>query len=160
MQEAQTRLAGAMERLSAALDVPVLAVNEIRYRDPAYEAAARWEALAEWAETLAERISATATDNINSERLAVLRVVLQRELNNKTKAELEQFALDYGLAPSSHLRKSEMVTALAEQLTGKRLEIVQASDRPDGLETLAVLEPPLLPVLADDQVIRISDIED
>lgn len=115
MQEAQTRLAGAMARLSAAVGVPELAVSEIRYRDPAYEAAARWAALAEWAEALAERV---ATADERDKRLTVLRVVLQRELNNKTKAELEQFALDYGLALGSHLRKDEMVAALAEQLTG------------------------------------------
>lgn len=126
MQEAQTRLAGAMERLSAAVGVPVLAVSEIRYRDPAYEAAARWAALAEWAEALAERIADPTAD----ERLTVLRGVLQHLLSDKTKGELEQFALDYGLALGSHLRKDEMVAALAEQLTGKRLEPLAVVEHP------------------------------
>lgn len=129
MQEAQTRLTAAMERLSAAFGVPMLAVMEIRYHDPAYETAARWAALAEWAEALAARIA----DQTADDRLTVLRVVLQRELSDRTKAELEQFALDYGLALGSHLRKDEMVTALAEQLTGKRLE-------DDLAEPMAVLE--------------------
>ena len=116
--DAQVRLAAAMQRLSAALGVPPLAVTELRYRDPAYEAAARLAALAEWAETLAGRVSAPATDEQASERLAVLRVVLQRELSAKTKAELAQFAAEWGLALDDDLRKDEMISVLLEQLTG------------------------------------------
>lgn len=127
MQDAQTRLAAAMERLGAVLGVEAVDVTALRYRDPAYEAAARWTALAGWAEALADRVTATGA----ADRLAVLRVVLQRELSGRTKAELEQFALDYGLALGSKLTKDEMVSALAEQLTGQRLE---------AGETLAVLD--------------------
>jgi hypothetical protein len=158
--DAQARLAAAMERISAALGVPSLAVTSLRYRDPAYEAAARLAALAEWAETLAERVSApAAADRQAGERLAVLRVVLQRELSARTKAELEQFARDYGLALGGKERKDEMVTVLAEQLTGKRLEVVPADEKPDDLETLTVLEHAPLPDLGAGQVVRISDIE-
>jgi hypothetical protein len=158
--DAQARLAVAMERLSAALGVPPLAVMALRYRDPAYEAAARWAALAEWAEQLADRVDGIAPAHPAHERLAVLRLVLQRELSAKTKAELEQFARDYGVALNSSLKKDEMVTALAEQLTGQRLEIVPASEQPDGLETVTVLEQAPLPDLAPGQVVRLSAIED
>lgn len=112
--QAQARLAAAMERLSASLGVPPLAVTELRYRDPAYQEAARWAALAEWAETLADRVDGMAS----ADRLAVLRAVLQRELGARTKAELAQFAAEWGLTLDDDLRKDEMVTALVGQLTG------------------------------------------
>ncbi len=159
--DAQERLAAAMERLGDALGVPPLDLAGVRYRDGAYEAAARLATLAEWAAGLAERVSTPVTDDLTSDRLAVLRVVLERELRAKTKAELEQFALDYGLALGGGLRKDEMVTALAEQLTGKRLDVVPAAEMPDEAgETLAVLAYPPLPDLGEGQVLRISDIED
>lgn len=115
--DAQARLAAAMERISAALGVPPLAVTELRYRDPAYEAAARLAALAEWAEDLAARVSApTVADGQASERLVA---ALEGELNRKTKAELQEWAAEQGLTLDDDLRKDEMVAALLAQLRGK-----------------------------------------
>jgi hypothetical protein len=115
--DAQARLAAAMERLSAALGVPPLAVTALRYRDPAYEAAARLAALAEWAEDLAGRLDQPAqADSQASERLAA---VLQGELSRKTRAELLQLAADWGLTLDDDLRKDEMVAALLAQLRGE-----------------------------------------
>jgi hypothetical protein len=87
----------------------------LRYRDPAYEAAARWAALAEWAEQLADRVDGIAPAHPAHERLAT---VLQGELNRKTKAELQQWAADWGLTLDDDLRKDEMIAALLDQLQG------------------------------------------
>jgi len=162
-QEAQDRLAEAMQRLSDSLGIVPINVTAIRYRDPAYEAAARLAALADWAGEIADLVEDTLFDGVNSDKLAVVRVVLQDVLGAKTKAELEQFATSYGLDADAKAKKDEIVASLAEQLTGKRLEIVDGVDAPGGDELsdpLIVLDHPPLPDMADDQVVRISDVED
>lgn len=158
-QEAQDRLAEAMQRLSDSLGIAPINVAAIRYRDPAYEAAARLAAMADWAGEIADLVEDTLFDD---DKLAVVRVVLQDVLGAKTKAELEQFASSYGLDFDAKARKDELVTALAEQLTGQRMEIVDGVDAPGGdelSEPLIVLDHPPLPDMADGQVVRISDVE-
>jgi len=113
LAEAQGRLTTAMARLSEALGVPPLAVLEVRYRDPAYQEAARWTALAEWAEALAERVG-----RADDQAVGRLAEVLTDELNRKTKAELQQWAAEQGLTLDGDLRKDEMVTTLLAQLRG------------------------------------------
>jgi len=159
-QAAQHKLAAAMGRLSDALGVVPVDVAGIRYRDPEYEATMRLVSLAGWATEIADLVEDVAVNSASSDKLAVLRVVLQGELSAKTKAELERFAESYGLDVDASAKKDDMITHLAETLTGKRLDYVDAGDAPSDLdEALAILKHAPLPGL-DGKVLRISDVED
>jgi len=173
MQEAQNRLDGAMQALSEALGVAPLDLSRIRDRDPAYERAAQVEALATWAEALAGNVYSLVpgvedetSDLVDerdrlSDRLAVVHLVLESLLRQQTKAALEQFAADFGLEMDGSAKKEAMVTALAEQLTGKRIEFVPEGDTPADLEppvrSGAGYEPHEIP---DGMVARIVDVEE
>lgn len=56
--DARNRLTAAMTALSQSVGVPPVDLETIRYRDPAYEAAAHLAALADWAEQIAAQVPA------------------------------------------------------------------------------------------------------
>ncbi len=108
---AQRELTAALAALSARFGVPVVQVEGIRYRrDAAYERMLRWQALARWAQALAQ----AAGDAAPLHEGEAVREALGELLAGLSKAKLIAFASERGIALDAARGKAELV----EQVLG------------------------------------------
>ena len=107
---AQRELTAALEALSERFGVPTVQVEGIRYRrDAAYERMLRWQALARWAQMVAE----AATEEVRPNG-AEVRGVLEALLSGLSKTKLLAFAAEHGVTLDAEAGKAELVAQAVE----------------------------------------------
>lgn len=123
--QALIRLTDAMQTLAGALDVAPVDVAAIRFRDPAYQAAARLEALATWAEALAAAVDAGVVSSGPTGPIPLVTFPVDDEIDDEpvedaagldtlTINELRSLAKEAGVDLSVHRSKQAIIDALQE----------------------------------------------
>jgi len=110
---AQRELTAALAALSARFGVDVVQVEGIHYRrDAAYERMLRWQALARWAQAVAQAAGDAAP--VHEAGGDAVREALRELLAGLSKSKLLAFASERGIALDATRGKAELV----EQVLG------------------------------------------